>query len=93
MLCILISGCSSLSSFRNDPKKREFTEYEEDEVERAIAGIDKKPVGAAVKKMHWSCCFDLCKRIVPSEVFKERDTDYAICTCKSGKRFRVTKLK
>ena len=93
LLCILISGCSSLSSFRSDPRQKEFTQYEEDEVEKAIAVVDEKPAGVAVQWMHWRCCLDLCKRIEPKEVFKERDTNYVICTCKTGKVFRVTKLK
>ena len=87
MGCILLTGCMSLGSFRSQNGERQI---DEDEY-RAI--VEDRTIGATVQSMHWKCCYDLCRRTDPKEVFKEAHTSYIVCTCRNGKRFRVTRLK
>lgn len=44
-----------------------------------------------VSWQQWRCCADIC-RSEPSSVLRE-DKEFIICNCKTGKIFKISKIK
>ena len=86
---VLLVGCTSFDSMVNSFRSDVPPPLEPEEEMDLYIPTQSKPL----LYMHWQCCIDLCKGKQPLSVTKELHTPYIICECKTGKIFRVTRLR
>lgn len=87
---LLVLGSCSGTRFKRlgwapEPKPKEVIRY------RTIPP-ELDQLARPISSDQWRCCQDLC-RSQPIKVTKELSTEYIICECRSGKVFRVARIK